>query len=115
MRQNPKVCVITEEHSDGKQWKSVVVEGTYEELPDEIGHKRDRERAWSLLSKHVDWWQPGALKPVIPMVSDHSPTFSSASRSTTFREGKQPSSSCAKRSIQTVLDSRGKGLTYVVL
>ena len=73
MRENPKVCMVVEEHIDGGQWKSVVVDGTYEELPDEVGHKRDRERAWSLLSKYSDWWQPGALKPVIPVVSDHSP------------------------------------------
>jgi nitroimidazol reductase NimA-like FMN-containing flavoprotein (pyridoxamine 5'-phosphate oxidase superfamily) len=27
----------------------------------------------SLLSEHDDWWEPGALKPIIPPVSDHSP------------------------------------------
>ena len=73
MRKNPKACFLAEEHSRGKCWKSVLVNGTYEELPDEVGHKRDRERAWSLLSNIVDWWEPGALKPVLPVVSNRSP------------------------------------------
>jgi nitroimidazol reductase NimA-like FMN-containing flavoprotein (pyridoxamine 5'-phosphate oxidase superfamily) len=63
MRENHRVCMVAEEHPGGKLWKSVVVEGTSEELPDEVGHKRDRERAWSLLSRYADWWEPGALKP----------------------------------------------------
>ena len=32
-----------------------------------------RDYAWSLLSKHSDWWEPGALKPEAPALSDHSP------------------------------------------
>ena len=72
MRANPRVSVLVEEHGKHRQWKSVVVDGSYEELPDEIGHKRDRDRAWSLLSRHADWWEPGALKPVTPPLSGHS-------------------------------------------
>ena len=26
--------------------------------------KRERDHAWSLLSKHANWWEPGGLKPV---------------------------------------------------
>ena len=40
-----------------------------EELPDVIGHKRERERAWSLLSRHANWWEPGGLKPLAPAAS----------------------------------------------
>ena len=61
------------EKGEAREWKSVVVDGRYEELPDRIGHKRERDHAWSLLSKHCDWWEPGGLKPIIPPESDHSP------------------------------------------
>ena len=64
MRLNPKVGLQVTEFGEGREWKSVVVQGTYEELPDRIGSKLEREHAWSLLSKHADWWEPGALKPV---------------------------------------------------
>jgi nitroimidazol reductase NimA-like FMN-containing flavoprotein (pyridoxamine 5'-phosphate oxidase superfamily) len=70
MRANPRVSVLVEEHSEHRQWKSVIVDGTYEELPDEIGHKRDRDHAWSILSKYNDWWEPGALKPLMPPASN---------------------------------------------
>lgn len=72
MRANPAVSLVVEEQGNGRQWRSVIVDGRYEELPDRIGHKQERERAWSLLSKHADWWEPGALKPVTPVLSDHS-------------------------------------------
>jgi len=73
MRDNPLVSVQVEQRGEGRAWKSVVLDGRYEELPDRIGHKLERERAWSLLSKHADWWEPGGFKPVAPPVSDHSP------------------------------------------
>ena len=73
MRENPLVSVQVDERGAGREWKSVVVDGRYEELPDRIGHKVERDRAWSILSKHVDWWEPGALKPITPPISDLSP------------------------------------------
>lgn len=73
MRENPLVSVQVDERGAGREWKSVVVDGRYEELPDRIGHKVERDRAWSILSKHVDWWEPGALKPITPPISDRSP------------------------------------------
>ncbi|WP_180899836.1 pyridoxamine 5'-phosphate oxidase family protein [Martelella soudanensis] len=73
MRANPNVAILVEEKGEGRTWQSVVAEGLFEELPDQIGHKRLRERAWSLLSKHVDWWEPGALKPALPPAADHAP------------------------------------------
>ncbi len=72
MRANPVVSLIVEEWGRGREWKSVHVEGRFEELPDRIGHKRERDHAWALLSTHADWWEPGALKPVTPPLSDHS-------------------------------------------
>lgn len=71
MRENPKVCVQVDHFDDPGEWKSVVVYGSYEELPDRIGWKVQRERAWSLLSKHADWWEPGALKPAGDAPAEH--------------------------------------------
>ena len=73
MRANPAVALLVEEHGEGRRWKSVIAEGRFEELPDRIGHKHHRERAWSLLARHAAWWEPGSLKPVTPPLSDHSP------------------------------------------
>lgn len=63
MRENAQVCVQADEFGKRRQWRSVVVYGLYEELPDRIGWKVQRERAWSLLSQHANWWEPGGLKP----------------------------------------------------
>lgn len=73
MRTNPLVSVQIDEHGQGRGWRSVVVDGRFEELPDRVGHKLQRDHAWSVLSKHADWWEPGALKPVMPPVSDSIP------------------------------------------
>lgn len=72
MRANPMVSVLVDARGEGREWRNVVVDGRYEELPDRIGQKRERDYAWSLLSRHVDWWEPGGLKPVPPPLSSHS-------------------------------------------
>lgn len=72
MRACPLVSMQVDQRGEGREWRSVVVDGRYEELRDRIGHSSEREHAWSLLSKHFDWWEPGGLKPVTPPVSDHS-------------------------------------------
>ncbi|MCX7304761.1 MAG: pyridoxamine 5'-phosphate oxidase family protein [Hyphomicrobiales bacterium] len=64
MRANPHVCLQVDDFGKGGGWKSVVVNGAFVELPDRIGSKLEREHAWSLLSAHANWWEPGALKPV---------------------------------------------------
>jgi hypothetical protein len=63
MRANDRVCVFVEEGKEGRLWRSVVVEGRFEELPDRVGFKRQRDHAWTLLSRYANWWEPGALKP----------------------------------------------------
>lgn len=70
MRSNPRVALLVEDHGARLGWISVVATGRFEELPDRIGHKLDRDRAWALLSQHADWWQPAALKPIEPPVAD---------------------------------------------
>src|SRR5262245_46955090 len=57
MRQNAEVCLQVDDFKEGGGWKSVVVYGAFEELPDRIGWKRQREHAWSLLSKDATWWE----------------------------------------------------------
>ena len=91
MRANPLVSVLVEEHKKGREWKSVIADGRYEELPDRIGSKHQRDRAWSLLSKHADWWEPGGLKPVMSPASDSSPHlfFRIAIDEISGREGKE--------------------------
>jgi nitroimidazol reductase NimA-like FMN-containing flavoprotein (pyridoxamine 5'-phosphate oxidase superfamily) len=69
MRGNPMVSLQVQEGGEGREWKSVVVDGRYEEMIDCAG----RDHAWSQLSRHFDWWEPGGLKPVASEVSDHSP------------------------------------------
>ena len=71
MRGNPRVCLQVGDFGEGRGWKSVVVQGAYEELPDRIGSKRERDHAWSLLSKHANWWEPGGLKPVPAAGTSH--------------------------------------------
>jgi nitroimidazol reductase NimA-like FMN-containing flavoprotein (pyridoxamine 5'-phosphate oxidase superfamily) len=55
MRQNPKVCLQTDEIADRSNWTSVVVNGTYLELREpqytaENAHARER------LTKYSEWW-----------------------------------------------------------
>lgn len=64
MRRNPEICLQVDDFGQDRGWKSVIVYGWFEELPDRIGSKRERDRAWSLLSKDARWWEPGGLKPV---------------------------------------------------
>ena len=71
MRANPQVCVQVDEFGAAREWRSVVVQGRYEELPDRVGWKQQREHAWSLLSRHAQWWEPGGLKPVKSAPTPH--------------------------------------------
>lgn len=62
MRLNPSVCVQVDHIGPGG-WSSVIADGRYQELPDESVFGVLRDRAWKLLSRHADWWEPGSLKP----------------------------------------------------
>ena len=71
MRENPKVCVQVDQFGEPPEWRSVVIFGRYEELPDVVGGKVRRERAWSLLSRRAQWWEPGGIKPVARAPAPH--------------------------------------------
>lgn len=64
MRENPKVCMQVQVRDENRGWRSVVVNGLFEELPDRVGSKIERDQAWSLLQTHANWWEPGSLKPI---------------------------------------------------
>ncbi len=45
-----------------QEWKSVVVSGRYEELPETEDFFSARATAHWLLSEHAAWWEPGYVK-----------------------------------------------------
>ena len=73
MRTNPNVCVQIDEFTGQRGWQSVVVYGTYEELTDTPRLQVRRDHAWFLLQQHVNWWEPGGLKPTPQPMTDSSP------------------------------------------
>lgn len=72
MRANASACFQVDERGRGREWRSVLIEGRYEELTDQPGYKVIQERAWSLLSQHINWWEPGGLKPDERPIVHHS-------------------------------------------
>jgi len=64
MRQNPQVCLQVDTMHDGREWRSVVAYGCYEELPDDARWHLERKKAWQLLQRQANWWEPGVLYPV---------------------------------------------------
>lgn len=69
MRADTAVALLVEEIGTPRRWRTVMVRGRFEELPDRIGFKRQRDHAWQLLSRHAAWWEPGGYKPVTPALA----------------------------------------------
>lgn len=63
MRRNPKVCLQIEEAPSKASWRSVVLTGKFQEFPDDQVWHEERIHAWSLLEKHLNWWEIGSLTP----------------------------------------------------
>ncbi|PTE08493.1 pyridoxamine 5'-phosphate oxidase family protein [Mesorhizobium helmanticense] len=74
MRVNPRVCLQVDDVGGVHGWKSVVVDGVFEDLPkapalnptapaidQQAVSDYEREFAWSLLQKHANWWEPGSF------------------------------------------------------
>ncbi|EJB05975.1 hypothetical protein FHX14_004521 [Rhizobium sp. BK619] len=71
MRANDKVCLHVERLTSGGGWTSVVIDGQFEEFPDDSFRHDERIHAWSLLRQHSDWWEIGSLKPAeLPVLSE---------------------------------------------
>jgi nitroimidazol reductase NimA-like FMN-containing flavoprotein (pyridoxamine 5'-phosphate oxidase superfamily) len=79
MRSNPNACVQVEETDEHHRWKSVVVLGRYQELPDTPEWHNERLHAWSLLQKRSLWWEPGSSKPASGSEKPETPIFFSIS------------------------------------
>ncbi|MBB3593489.1 hypothetical protein FHX08_003892 [Rhizobium sp. BK529] len=62
MRRNPNVCLEVDQLKSRHSWSSVVIDSRFTDLSGEASSE-EKDRAWALLSKRSDWWQPGALKP----------------------------------------------------
>ncbi|MGZ2426268.1 pyridoxamine 5'-phosphate oxidase family protein [Rhizobium laguerreae] len=73
MRGNDRVCLHVEQRPAVGGWASVVVEGRFEEFPDSDARRSERLHAWSLLQKHTDWWEIGAMTLQEPPVLEGSP------------------------------------------
>jgi nitroimidazol reductase NimA-like FMN-containing flavoprotein (pyridoxamine 5'-phosphate oxidase superfamily) len=65
MRINPLVCVEADELVSPQDWATVIVLGTYEELPDAPQYEVYRKRAYDLLRGRPMWWEPGYVKTVL--------------------------------------------------
>ena len=61
MRANPLVCVEIDDVKSQNEWMSVLVFGSYEELPDTPENKAARARAYELLKKRAMWWEPACV------------------------------------------------------
>jgi nitroimidazol reductase NimA-like FMN-containing flavoprotein (pyridoxamine 5'-phosphate oxidase superfamily) len=61
MRANPLVCVEADQMRR-ERWTTVVVLGRYEELPDTVEMRDEREIALRLLQQRPGWWEPGGVR-----------------------------------------------------
>jgi nitroimidazol reductase NimA-like FMN-containing flavoprotein (pyridoxamine 5'-phosphate oxidase superfamily) len=64
MRTNPRVCFEIDSVVTHDQWMSVIVTGSYEELPDTPEFEAARQRAHAHLQKRVLWWEPAYISQV---------------------------------------------------
>ncbi|MDF0694919.1 pyridoxamine 5'-phosphate oxidase family protein [Rhizobium sp. MC63] len=58
----PFACLQVEEMEKDRMWKSVLVQGRFDELPDIPARRNERLHAWSLLEKRPFWWEPGSFE-----------------------------------------------------
>jgi nitroimidazol reductase NimA-like FMN-containing flavoprotein (pyridoxamine 5'-phosphate oxidase superfamily) len=62
MRANPLVCVEVEDIVTRREWRTVVIFGKYQELPDTPEFGEARVLAHNLLSTTASWWEPSFAK-----------------------------------------------------
>jgi nitroimidazol reductase NimA-like FMN-containing flavoprotein (pyridoxamine 5'-phosphate oxidase superfamily) len=62
LRLNPHACVQIEQLVTPDEWQSVLLEGRYQELPDDEKWHDEHMYAWSLLQQRANWWEPGMYK-----------------------------------------------------
>jgi uncharacterized protein len=64
MRQNPLVCLESDELISHGQWTSVIVSGRYEELPNTPAYAGERRVAERLFQRRPMWWEPASVPPL---------------------------------------------------
>ena len=69
------VCLEWDEVESYDRWWSIVAVGRYEELSDAQATRNERLRAYSLLSKYLMWWQPGAASYVANLEEHATPPY----------------------------------------
>jgi uncharacterized protein len=65
LRNNPLACLEVDDIVTPQEWKSVIVFGRYEELPEAPRTLENRQLAYTLLKKHDLWWEPGYAQTVL--------------------------------------------------
>ena len=58
MRANPLVCVEIDDIKTCREWRSIIVFGKYDELPDTPEYQPARAHAHSVLQRRATWWEP---------------------------------------------------------
>jgi nitroimidazol reductase NimA-like FMN-containing flavoprotein (pyridoxamine 5'-phosphate oxidase superfamily) len=66
MRANPLVSVEIDDIKSEDQWTSIVVFGSYKELPDTPAYAAARKHAHELLRERTMWWQPAFVEDAHP-------------------------------------------------
>ena len=62
LRENPRVCVESEEIVDEEHWTSVIVFGRFQELTDTADLDEARRAAHVALGRHASWWASAYLR-----------------------------------------------------
>lgn len=65
MRANPLVCIQADEVVGPQKWASIIVFGSYQELPDTPQWSIERATAFDLLRRRAMWWEPAYAKKAI--------------------------------------------------
>lgn len=71
LRDNPHACILVQQFKNAQHWKSVLVSGRFQELPDTRQWHQERLHAWSVLERYTNWWEPGGLKPTPQSLASH--------------------------------------------
>ena len=65
LRANPLACVEVDEIETPQQWTSVIVFGTYEEIPATADERSTRNQIYELLQQRPTWWEPGYVRTIV--------------------------------------------------
>jgi uncharacterized protein len=61
LRNNPLVCFEVDEITGQNDWMSIILFGSYQELPDKVEYAEARMKAYAVLHKRVVWWEPAYI------------------------------------------------------